>query len=59
MKQSHCKRWSEIADCFIFFTHFSVKLEMPVCSTDKNLLKDERLLWNLLLKAKTLLFKGW
>ena len=44
MKQSHCKRWSEIADSFIFFTHFSVKLEMPICSTDKNLSKDEQLL---------------
>ena len=32
MTQSHCKGWSETADSFIFFTRFSVKLEIPVCS---------------------------
>ena len=32
MMQSHCKRWSETADSFIFFTRFSVKLEIPICS---------------------------
>ena len=32
MTQSHCKRWSETVDSFIFFTRFSVKLEIPICS---------------------------
>ena len=32
MTQSHCKWWSETADSFIFFTRFSVKLEIPICS---------------------------
>ena len=32
MMQSHCKWWSETADSFIFFTCFSVKLEIPICS---------------------------
>ena len=32
MTQSHCKQWSETADSFIFFTHFTVKLEIPICS---------------------------
>ena len=31
MTQSHCKRWSETADFFIFFTCFSVELEVSVC----------------------------
>ena len=31
MTQSHWKQWSETADSFIFFTHFSVKLETPIC----------------------------
>ena len=32
MTQSQCKRWSQTADSFIFFTRFSVKLEIPICS---------------------------
>ena len=32
MTQSHCKQWSETADSFTFFTRFSVKLEIHICS---------------------------
>ena len=32
MMQSHYKWWSETTDSFIFFTYFSVKLEIPICS---------------------------
>ena len=30
MTQSHCKRWSETAGSFIFFTRFSVLLDKVV-----------------------------
>ena len=30
MTQSQCKRWSQTADSFIFFTRFSVKLEISL-----------------------------
>ena len=32
MVQSHCKLWSETADSVIFYTRFSVKLKIPMCS---------------------------
>ena len=32
MMQSYCKRWSETADSFTFFTRASVKLEISICS---------------------------
>ena len=30
MTQLQCKRWSQTADSFIFFTRFSVKLEISL-----------------------------